>query len=120
MSWDAERQRQFDELRARELDGPLSEDDRRSLDALRATLEAEEARYLAPAIEQLEHQSREREAQLTALQVRNEELAALVQQHEQLLREAQSWLAVFEQRRLVLERRYTQLTGSPLPTEPRR
>ena len=63
MSWDAEKQRQFDELRARELEGPLSEDDQRSLDALLTILDAEEARYLAPAIDKLEHDSREREAQ---------------------------------------------------------
>jgi hypothetical protein len=120
MSWDEEKQRQFDQLRARELEGSLSEEEQHALDALLAILDAEEARYLAPALERMDQATQQRAAQLAALQVRNEELAALVRQHEQLLREARSWLATFEQRRLVLQDRYTRLTGAPLPSEPGR
>lgn len=120
MSWDAEKQRQFDQLRSRELEGPLSDDEQRILDSLLALLDAEEARYLAPAIERMDQAAHHQEAQLAALQVRNEELATLVRQHEHLLHEAQAWLTAFEQRRRGLQDRYTRLTGTPLPTESRR
>jgi hypothetical protein len=41
----------------------------------------------------MDREAAQREVQLTALQVRNEELVALAGQHEQLLSEAKSWLA---------------------------
>lgn len=120
MTWDAEKQRDFDALRARELEGPLSGAEQHALDELLAILDADEALYLAPTIERMAQEAQQREVQLATLQVRNEELAALVQQHEQLLREARTWLVAFEQRRLVLQDRYTRLTGTSLPSEPGR
>lgn len=117
MNWNTETQQRFDTLRERELHGPLSEEEQQELDALVSALEADEARYLAPAIERMEQAAREHEAQLAALQIRNENLAALARQHEQLLSEARDWLSSFEQRRLVLQNRYARLTEEPLPTE---
>jgi hypothetical protein len=117
MVWDAETQRRFDSLRERQLNGELSAAEQHELDALLAALDAEEANYLTPAIARIDQELHQAEAQLAALQIRNEELAALARQHEQLLSEAASWLEQFDQRRLVLQNRYARLTGEPLPTE---
>lgn len=117
MVWDAETQRRFDSLRVRQLNSELSVAEQHELDALLAALSAEEASYLTPAITRMDQELHQSDAQLAALQIRNEELAALAHQHEQLLSEAASWLAQFDQRRLVLQDRYARLTGEPLPTE---
>jgi len=117
MAWDAETQRRFDSLRERQLNGELRAAEQHELDALLAALDAEEASYLAPAIARRDQELHQAEAQLAALQIRNEELAALARQHEQLLSEAASWLEQFDQRRIVLQDRYARLTGEPLPTE---
>jgi hypothetical protein len=120
MAWDAATQQRFDTLRHRELAGVLSAEERHELDGLLATLDAEEARSLGPAIARLDQEADQQERQLAALQIRNEDLAALVRQHEQLLTEAKGWLASFEQRRLVLQDRYARLAGAALPTKPGR
>lgn len=117
MAWNAETQCHFDSLRERQLNGELSAAEQHELDALLAALDAEEASYLAPAIARRDQELHQAEAQLAALQIRNEELAALARQHEQLLSEAASWLEQFDQRRIVLQDRYARLTGEPLPTE---
>lgn len=117
MKWDEATQRRFDHLRERHLVGELSVAEQHELDTLLTLLDAEEASYLAPAIARMDQERHQAETQLTALQIRNEELAALARQHEQLLSEAASWLEQFDQRRLVLRDRYARLTGEPLPTE---
>jgi hypothetical protein len=91
MTWDAHTQHRFDSLRQRALTGSLSDDEQCELDALVAAIAAEEASYLEPALDRLDDDLRQREEQLAALQVRNEELAVLARQHEQLLSEAKSW-----------------------------
>lgn len=115
MDWNEEQQRRFDELRHREMIGPLDDAEQRELDSLRAQLEAAEAHDLQAALDQMQQAQEAGEAYLNEIQTRNEALATLVQQHEQLLSEAKAWLATFEQRRLVLQERYTNLTGEALP-----
>jgi chromosome segregation ATPase len=117
MVWDTETQRRFNSLRERQLSGELSAAEQHELDELLAVLDAEEASYLAPAIAHMDEELHRADAQLAALQIRNEELAALARQHEQLLSEAASWLEQFDQRRIVLQNRYARLAGEPLPTE---
>ena len=117
MDWNEAMQHRFDDLRQRELLGPLSAEEQGELAALLATLEADEALSLAPALARMDQETQQREAQLAAIQIRNEELAALARQHEQLLSEATSWLRSFEQRRLILHDRYARLAEEPLPTE---
>jgi hypothetical protein len=117
MDWSEHTQRRFDDLRQRERIGPLSAEDQRERAALLAILDADEARTLAPTLARMDREAAQREAQRTALQVRNEELAALAGPHAQLLREATSWLTSFAQRRLVLQDRYTRLAAEPLPTD---
>lgn len=95
MTWDKQTQHRFDSLRQRALTTALSDDEQHELDALIAAITEEESTYLAPALERLDDDLRRRDEQLAALQVRNEELAVLARQHEQLLREATSSLACY-------------------------
>jgi Mg2+ and Co2+ transporter CorA len=113
MAWTQEQQQRFDELRRRELTAPLQDAEQRELWTLQEALEAEEARYLAPALEQMQREQEAGEQALLDAQRRNEELAQLAQQHEQLIGEAHQWLTQFDQRRLVLQERFNALTGEP-------
>jgi Mg/Co/Ni transporter MgtE len=94
--------------------------EREEFAALVAAIAVDEARYLAPAIDQMQRDEQAEVAQLATAQIRSEALAALVQQHEQLLAEARTWLASFEQRRLLLQDRYADVAGEPFPSEQRR
>jgi hypothetical protein len=91
MNW-TEQQQRFDELRERELVGLLSAQEYDELAVLIKLIEASEARYLAPALAHLAARQGEQEASLATQRARNEELAALVQQHEQLFNETRQWL----------------------------
>lgn len=119
MTWDAEKQHHFDQLRQRALTETLSSEEAHELARMLALLETVEQSYLAPALARMDADLRQREEQLTMLQMRNEELALLAQQHAQLLSEAKLWLASFEQRRLLLQDRYTRLTQPLAPSEAR-
>ncbi|RRR77423.1 MAG: hypothetical protein EI684_01475 [Candidatus Viridilinea halotolerans] len=119
MMWDAEKQHHFDRLRQRALTETLSGEEARELEEMLAALEAVEQSYLAPALARMDVDLHQREEQLTMLQTRNEELALLAQQHAQLLSEAKKWLDSFEQRRLILQDRYTRLTQPFVPSKAR-
>lgn len=88
MAWTQEQQARFDDLRQRELLAPLPDDEQRELAALRAVLEAEEADYLEPALDQMQHEQEAHERSLADTERRNEALAQLAQQYEQLIGEA--------------------------------
>jgi hypothetical protein len=91
MDWNEEQQRRFNVLRQHELAGPLNPAEQQELNTLFNSLQHAEAQDLAPALEQMQ-QTQQHERNLADLQIRNEALAALVQQHEQLLGEAHAWL----------------------------
>lgn len=119
MEWTEETQRRFDELRQRELAGPFGEAEQRELTTLYAALEADEARSLGPTIERMGRAQQAVDTELVARQTRNEELATLVQQQEQLIAEARAWLVQFERRRLLLQERYTRLIREMPPAASR-
>jgi len=119
MEWTEETQQRFDELRQRELAGPLGDVEQGELARLYAALEADEARYLGPTIERMGRAQQAADTELAARQTRNEELATLVQQQEQLIAEARAWLAQFERRRLLLQERYARLRRKAPPAASR-
>ena len=114
MNWNAEMQTRFDQLRARELAGTLLAQEEAELMELVATLEADEARRLAPALAQMRAEQRGLREQLRALQTENEELAKLLGQQEQLVTDARRWLAQFQERHLVILQAYARITGQAL------
>jgi len=116
MHWNAEKQTQFDQLRARELAGTLTAAEAAELAELVATLEADEARRYAPAVERVRAEQAALRERLRKLQTENEELATLLNQQEQLVADARRWLAQFEQRHRLIQQAYTRLTGEVLPS----
>ena len=122
MNWTIEQQALFDErcpefiegLRARELAGTLTTEEQVRLAELIEMLEAEEARYLAPAAARMRAEQAALREQLDTLQTENEAMARLLNQQEQLVADARHWLAQFEQRHSQIQQAYTRLTGEAL------
>jgi Mg2+ and Co2+ transporter CorA len=114
MNWNDEQQQRFDELRLRKLTQTLSSQEQQELDALVALLETDERKRLEPAIEKMRQEQGALRHRLEHAHAENMHLAALLEQQEQLIQEAQSWLAQFEQRHLSIQKTYAQLTGEPL------
>jgi hypothetical protein len=98
MEWTTQQQTLFDELRSRELAGTLTVQEQTQLAGLIQILEAEEARYLAPATDQM----------------RAEQAALRERLQEQLVADARHWLTQFEQRHQQIQQTYTRLTGEIL------
>jgi septal ring factor EnvC (AmiA/AmiB activator) len=114
MEWTTQQQTLFDELRSRELAGTLTVQEQTQLAGLIQILEAEEARYLAPATDQMRAEQAALRERLQALQAENEALARLLNQQEQLVADARHWLTQFEQRHQQIQQTYTRLTGEIL------
>ncbi len=118
MEWTMEQQKQLDELRARQMSGTLTADEQARLSELTRLLEADEARYLAPVVDQIRVQQTALRERLQSLQTENEALARLLNQQEQLVVDARQWLKQFEQRHQQIQQTYTRLTGQVLSANP--
>jgi hypothetical protein len=114
MNWNAQMQARFDQLRASELAGALTAEEEAELAKLVAMLESEEAQRLAPTFARVRTEQAVLQEKLKTLQTGNEELAKLLHQQEQLVADAQRWLAQFEQRHFLIQQAYTKITGEAL------
>jgi predicted nuclease with TOPRIM domain len=114
MNWNAEMQSRLDQLRANELTGTSTAEEKVELAKLIEILEAEEARQLAPALTRLRVEQAALREKLLALQANNEDLAKLLHQQEQLVVDTRRWLTQFDQRHRLIQQTYTRITGDTL------
>lgn len=114
MIWNKTIQKRYDELRLQALRSTLSQSEEAELEQIIATLDAEEAGYLMPTIEQMQHEQNEMVRQITLIDNENEELATLINQQTLLIADMQHWLAEFAQRRVKIQNTYARLVGRPL------
>jgi hypothetical protein len=114
MSWNAQMQARFDQLRASELTGTLAAEEEAELAKLVEMLESEEAQRLTPTFARVRAEQAMLREKLKSLQTGNEELAKLLHQQEQLVADVQRWLAQFEQRHLLIQQAYIKITGETL------
>ena len=114
MRWDTKMQARFDELRKGELAGTLTAQAEAELAQLVTFLETDEKDRLAPALDQLRSEQVTLRTRLQELQSKNEALAQLFSQQEQLVVDARQWLAQFEQRHRLIRQSYSRLTGEVL------
>ena len=91
--WDAAKQQQLDELRARSEQGALPPDEQRTLDQLLAELEQQEWSALRPALYALREEQGQLQTELGHLQAQNAVLAALAERHADLIARARVQLA---------------------------
>lgn len=111
MEWNEVSQTRFNELRYKELSGNLDEKEREELAQLVAVILADEDKYLAPAIAQMQSESDALHEQVDELQKENVHLARIIIQQEQLIQDAKHWLDEFERRHSVLQRAYAQVAN---------
>lgn len=107
------RQYRLEQLRLREAEGILTEQERTELLAIFAELDAEEAEALKPAKEE-SRQLREEKAELEEIASQLQDIAT---EHKQLLTDARAYLTQLQSKRALLADRYYRLTGHSLSKE---
>ena len=108
------RQCRLDTLKIREAEGTLTKQERIELDAIFAELDAEETEALKPArkrSQRLQAKSLEEKAKLESTVA---QLQDIINEHQQLLDDACSYLAQFRAKRTLLADKYQRLTGQEL------
>jgi hypothetical protein len=115
MSWTQETQARLDHLREKELAGALPAAEKFELAALMAEVEAEEARALAPEMTRLRDDVEALGQEVRGVESRNEDLARLLAQQQQLAADARRFLAEFDQRRASILDALARVAGGPLP-----
>jgi len=86
--WTEEKQRQLDALREKEFAGTLTADEQQQLELLFAEMDREEAEMLRPALERMEQEHQQDQAEIARLQKEKALLATLAAQEERLLQRA--------------------------------
>jgi hypothetical protein len=82
--WGAVKQQQLDELRRREQEGTLTDEERRVLEQLLHEIEQEEWATLQPALERLRQEQKQLQEEYGRLRTENTILAALAERYEGL------------------------------------
>ena len=104
------RQHRLEELRHREAEETLTEQEHAELLAIFAELDAEEAEALKPAKEKSQQLQTEKEA----LEATVSQLQDIVTEHRQLLIDARAYLTQLQSKRALLADKYYRLTGQNL------
>src|SRR5687768_6995826 len=110
----ADRQQRLDALRLREAQGTLSEAERAELEALFAKMDAEETEALRPALERTQRHRSNLQQEKEQLSGKAAQLERVVQEKEQLLSEARSFLDRLCTRRAALASEFQRITGQEL------
>jgi hypothetical protein len=90
--WNDEKQHRFDALRLKEAQGVLSDAQAQELQALFAELESDEAETLKEGMAKLDVRLDSLRAEKESIEAKNERLAAIVAEQEQLLVDAREYL----------------------------
>ena len=114
--WDEAKQERLNELRLREQEGLLTDEERQALEHLLHELEQEEWAILRPALDRLREEQRQLQQECGRLRLQNSILSALVERQEDLLRRARVQLAGLLSEHEMLKAEYERLTGRPLTT----
>lgn len=112
--WNENKQQQFDELRQRELAGPLTEEEQRQLAQLLEELDREDEAYLRPAFERSLQRQRELDTEIARKEARNAALAALAERQAQIQARARAQLEALCSEQAALDREYERTMGESL------
>lgn len=116
--WDEEKQGRLNELRRREQEGVLTDEERQALEHLLHELEQEEWAILRPALDRLREEQRQLQEECGRLRFQDTVLSALAERQEDLLRRARVQLAGLLSEHEMLKAEYERLTGRSLTTTP--
>jgi chromosome segregation ATPase len=116
--WNAVKQRQLNELRQREQEGSLTDEEHQALEQLLHEMEQEEWARLRPALERLRQEQKRLQEEYGRLRAKNAVLATLAEQHEDLLARARVQLVGLLSEHEVLKTEYERIAGQPLIASP--
>ncbi|MCE2395917.1 hypothetical protein J4G02_15215 [Candidatus Poribacteria bacterium] len=108
------RQCRLDTLKIREAEGTLTEQERTELNAIFAELDAEEAEALKPARKRSQRLQTKAFEEKTELESTVAQLQDIINEQQQLLDDACSYLAQLRAKRTLLADKYWRLTGQEL------
>lgn len=112
--WNEDKQRQFDELRARKLVATLTDEERLQLEQLLAELDLEDEVYFRPAFERSRQRQRQLESEIAQKQSQNAVLTALAERQAKLLNQALAQLEALRREQALLDRDYEHAMGESL------
>lgn len=104
--WTEEKQLQLDALREKESAGTLTADERQQLELLFAEMDQEEEEMLLPAVERMNQEHQQDQAEIARLRKEKALLATLAAQEEQLLRRAKAALQEVQSEKARLRAEY--------------
>jgi hypothetical protein len=107
----------FAALRLKALDSTLTPVEQQELVSLQARFEVNEAQQLENGMTAMRHAHRELASTLAAVEDGNQQLVLLLQQHEQLIEDVQTWMADFHERREAIAKRHSALKASGMLAE---
>lgn len=110
MKWTSEEEQRFTELKLRELDNLLSDEERKELKHLRAAVNAVEDELLNPVLDKLEQENTNLQSLLNNLTDENQELLELSQRQTHLIDDTKKWIAEFENRYAIIQNDFVRLT----------
>lgn len=105
-----DRQHRLEQLRLREAEGILTEQEQAELLSMFAELDTEEAEALKPAKEKSEKLQEEK----AELEEMASQLQDIVTEHKRLLTDARAYLTQLQSKRALLADKYHRLTGQDL------
>ncbi len=104
-------QARFNQLRLKQFDGLLTEDEQLELEQMMQT------RLDEAMLGRIRQEEDAQQKRLQAQHTESEQLATLLHQQAQLLADARRWLEEFDRRNQHIQQTYTAITGEPLPVQ---
>lgn len=114
--WNETKQAKLDELRRREQEDALNDEESKALKHLLHELEQEEWEVLRPALDHLHEEQKQLQEELGRFRHQNVLLDVLAERQEDLLKRAQAQLAGLFSEHEMLKAEYEHITGQSLRT----
>jgi hypothetical protein len=112
--WDATKQLEFDELRHREQESTLTDEERQTLEQLFCELEQEEWRTLGPELERLRQEQLHLQQKCSSSRTQNAVFAALAERQADLMARAKAQLSILLNEQAILNSELEHALGQSL------
>lgn len=112
--WDTAKQEEFDELRHREQEAALTDEERQTLEQLFCELEQEEAGALGPELERLRQSQLHLQQQCSSTRTQNAALTAIAERKADLMARAKAQLTLLLNEQAILNSEMERALGQSL------
>lgn len=112
--WDAAKQKEFDELRHRDQESGLTDEERQTLEQFLYELDQEEWRALGPELERLRQKRVQLQQQCSHARTQNTALAAIEERQADLMARAKGQLSILFNEQAILNSELERALGQSL------